>query len=193
MNIDRDEAQPPVSPPAATDINHPARVLALEAEIARLNAKLQRQELSSKEAIADRESRLNQLIVRLVELEQYQNRCRELETRFRVTVAERDARILQLQNQLSLSAASTEDPETRRPRAVAPDRDDLQAIHGIGGHLEALLNSLGIRWYKQIAAWTPADVDFYRSKLDHFPGRISREDWVSHAKELHERKYGEKI
>lgn len=166
----------------------------LEAEIQRLKAKLADAELQVRKSQADRDTKLHGLLIKLVELEPYPARYRELEARFRVTVAERDARILELEKRLAAAAiAPVDDPGTKRIRVPGLDRDDLKAIHGIGEQIETLLNSLGVRWYRQIARWSPEDVTFYSSRLDHFPGRISREEWVARARELHERKYGEKL
>lgn len=175
---------------SATDVNE---VAALKSEIHRLTSKIAQVEEASKHAITDRDSKMHGLLIKLVELEPYPAKYRELESRFRVTVAERDARILELEKRLeSFEARVLDDPATRRPRAN-PERDDLKQIHGIGDQLEVLLNSLGVRWYRQIASWSGDDISFYSSKLDHFPGRIDREHWVERARELHERKYGEKL
>ncbi len=166
----------------------------LKDEIQRLTARMAEMETNSRRELADRDSKMNGLLIKLVELEPYPAKYRELETKFRVTLAERDARILELEKRFAAFESQTlDDPATRRPRASEPGRDDLKAIRGIGDQLESLLNTLGIRWYRQIAGWTPEDVSFYSSKLDHFPGRIDREHWVARARELHERKYGEKL
>lgn len=61
--------------------------------------------------------------------------------------------------------------------------DDLKLIKGIGRQNEDRLQALGIWHFEQIAAWTPANVEWVGSYLA-FPGRIEREDWVSQAKTL---------
>lgn len=61
--------------------------------------------------------------------------------------------------------------------------DDLKLIKGIGRQNEDRLQALGIWHFAQIAAWTPANVEWVGSYLA-FPGRIEREDWVSQAKIL---------
>lgn len=167
---------------------------ALKSEVHRLTARIAELEESSRQKLADRDSKMHGLLIKLVELEPFPGKYRELETKFRVTLAERDARILELEKRLAVfETQPVDDVATRRPRVNGVDHDDLKAIHGIGDQLESLLNSLGIRWYRQIAGWTPEDVSFYSSQLDHFPDRIAREHWVVRARELHERKYGEKL
>lgn len=61
--------------------------------------------------------------------------------------------------------------------------DDLKKVKGIGPTIEKLLHSLGIFYYKQIAAWTDDEVTWVDDKLQ-FPGRIVREDWINQAKIL---------
>ncbi len=61
--------------------------------------------------------------------------------------------------------------------------DDLTKIKGIGQVLKGKLNQLGITTFKQIAEFTPADMDRVNAVLD-VPGRIERERWVDQAKEF---------
>lgn len=77
-----------------------------------------------------------------------------------------------------------------RPEAVEiaeGDRDDLKKIKGIGPVNENQLNELGIFTFAQIAAWTPANVEWVEGYLS-FPGRIGREDWIGQASALQGRK-----
>ncbi|GAB4361816.1 MAG: hypothetical protein Kow0026_25120 [Oricola sp.] len=67
------------------------------------------------------------------------------------------------------------------PKPDAPD--DLKAISGIGPKLEAVLNSLGIWTYEQIAGLTPHEVAWLDDYLQ-FKGRIERDGWVAQAAEL---------
>ncbi len=62
--------------------------------------------------------------------------------------------------------------------------DDLEAIDGVGPMLRALLNDLGVFYFWQVAEWTPREIDWVESKLMHFKGRIRRDDWVGHARQL---------
>ncbi len=61
--------------------------------------------------------------------------------------------------------------------------DDLKRIKGIGPVNENALNELGIFKFKQIAEWTPANIDWVEDFMS-FPGRIEREDWIAQAKHL---------
>ena len=73
-----------------------------------------------------------------------------------------------------------------RPEAAEVDeaaRENLKEIKGIGPVNEGQLNELGIYTFAQIAAWTPANVDWVEDFLS-FPGRIAREDWIGQAKIL---------
>jgi len=62
--------------------------------------------------------------------------------------------------------------------------DDLEVINGIGPMLCELLNEIGVYYYWQIAEWGPAEIEWVDNKLEHFKGRIERDEWVSQAKEL---------
>ena len=61
--------------------------------------------------------------------------------------------------------------------------DDLTEINGIGEALQVKLVNLGITSIRQIAAFTPADIDRVNGVLD-FPGRIERERWVEQARAM---------
>ena len=62
-------------------------------------------------------------------------------------------------------------------------RDDLRMIAGIGPRIESTLHSLGVYHFDQIAAWSPANIDWIERYLA-FKGRIGREDWVAQARAL---------
>ncbi len=79
-----------------------------------------------------------------------------------------------------------------RPTGTAPKlyssptdgpADDLKKVKGIGPGIEKLLNTTGIYYYNQIATWTDDHVTWIDNKLQ-FPGRITRENWISQAKTL---------
>jgi predicted flap endonuclease-1-like 5' DNA nuclease len=61
--------------------------------------------------------------------------------------------------------------------------DDLKKIKGVGPGLEKTLNELGIYHFEQIAAWGPSDIEWVDARLK-FKGRITRDDWVSQAKDM---------
>ena len=62
--------------------------------------------------------------------------------------------------------------------------DDLQIILGIGPKLEALLHSLGVFHFAQIAAWSDDNLRWVDHHLEGFKGRASRDRWIAQAKVL---------
>ena len=68
-----------------------------------------------------------------------------------------------------------------KPRNLAA----LGRVKGVGPKNEDALNELGIYTFKQIAEWTPENVDWVEDFMS-FPGRIEREDWIAQAKTLAE-------
>lgn len=70
--------------------------------------------------------------------------------------------------------------------AIKPSNaDELKRIKGIGTVIEETLNQLGIYQFQQIALWSDDNVAWVEKFLA-FPGRISRERWLSQAKTLNE-------
>lgn len=77
------------------------------------------------------------------------------------------------------------------PAQPSPEgKDDLKRIRGVGPVLERFLNNLGVFTYRQIANWTDADINGIAGKLNVFPGRIRRDNWVGGARALYRAKYG---
>ncbi|HPF23374.1 MAG TPA: hypothetical protein PK417_07845 [Hyphomonas sp.] len=68
--------------------------------------------------------------------------------------------------------------------AAFGQEDDLEVINGIGPMLCELLNEIGVYYFWQIADWGPDEVQWVDNKLEHFKGRIDRDEWVNQAKEL---------
>ncbi|MFU0503230.1 NADH-quinone oxidoreductase subunit E [Pseudaminobacter sp. NGMCC 1.201702] len=66
-----------------------------------------------------------------------------------------------------------------RPETI----DDLKLISGIGPKNEAILHSLGIFTFAQVASWKKAEREWVDNYLN-FKGRIEREDWNKQAKVL---------
>lgn len=62
--------------------------------------------------------------------------------------------------------------------------DDLGRIKGVGPKLKALLASLGVTSFAQIAGWTDEDIARIDSQLGTFAGRAKRDSWVEQAKLL---------
>ncbi len=73
--------------------------------------------------------------------------------------------------------------------------DDLCAIAGVGPAIEGKLKAAGIRTYREIAAWAPADIERVEREVlgGRFGGRIRRDDWLDQARWLHAEKYGRAV
>jgi predicted flap endonuclease-1-like 5' DNA nuclease len=82
----------------------------------------------------------------------------------------------------AVEAEARSTPAAPEPRAG----DDLTRIKGIGGKLNELLVSLGVRNFAQIAAWNDTDIDGVDAQLGRFQGRIRRDNWVEQARLLAE-------
>jgi predicted flap endonuclease-1-like 5' DNA nuclease len=78
----------------------------------------------------------------------------------------------------------------RAAGGLTPPHDELVRIHGVGPKLAALLESMGITSFRQVARLTPEDVAVVNDALGVFPGRIERDDWIGSARELHRQVYG---
>lgn len=68
--------------------------------------------------------------------------------------------------------------------ALYGKKDDLKSISGVGPKLERLLNKNGVYYFWQVATWSHSDIDVIDKRLDAFKGRISRDNWVSQARQL---------
>ncbi|MEE2922807.1 MAG: hypothetical protein VYC38_13675 [Pseudomonadota bacterium] len=68
--------------------------------------------------------------------------------------------------------------------AAFGQEDDLERVNGIGPMLAELLNEIGVYYFWQIAEWGPDEIQWVDDKLEHFKGRILRDDWVGQAKLL---------
>ncbi|MDM7255547.1 MAG: hypothetical protein P3W90_002475 [Paracoccus sp. (in: a-proteobacteria)] len=66
----------------------------------------------------------------------------------------------------------------------AKKSDDLKEIKGIGPKYEKMLNNLGYRRFKHIAAWTEADSARMQEVMPNFDNRIRSENWIGQAAEL---------
>ena len=84
----------------------------------------------------------------------------------------------------SKKAAAKSDAAPKKGKAAAAEfNDDITLIGGVGPALEKKLNALGVTSLKQIAEWTPEDIERIDGELS-FKGRIEREEWVQQAKDL---------
>ena len=64
------------------------------------------------------------------------------------------------------------------------ERDDLKRIKGVGPVLERWLHGRGIYRFVELAGLDATAVAELSSRLEDFPGRIEREEWVAQAREL---------
>jgi len=80
--------------------------------------------------------------------------------------------------------AQAEPPTEPASSTAPPAGDDLSRIKGIGPKLQALLPTLGITTFAQIATMTEADIAELDGKLGAFAGRPARDNWVEQAKYL---------
>jgi len=94
----------------------------------------------------------------------------------------------------SYTSTSSADPlaSARRPddksnllvSAAFGESDDLERISGVGPMLSEMLNNIGVYYFWQVAEWDGDDIVWVDNKLQHFKGRIERDDWVGQAQEF---------
>lgn len=70
--------------------------------------------------------------------------------------------------------------------AAFGDPDELEDINGVGPMLCQLLHDVGVFYFWQVAEWGDEEIAYVDDKLQHFRGRIDRDDWVGQAEELAE-------
>jgi predicted flap endonuclease-1-like 5' DNA nuclease len=149
-----------------------ARVKDLEAQLERLRQDRDRARAHAGdlEARLDKTEQIDPDLPHLMEeLREAKARITELET----AIAERDANIARLEQDLT-------DNLSWEP----PPFDDLKRIPGIGPKYEQALHALGVRTFAQIAAWTEDDIETFAKKLKVHKTRMEKADWVGKAKEL---------
>ena len=141
---------------------------------------------------------------RAVQLEARGDERRSQIADLRARVRERDDRIASLEAELAALQATMEPAAPARRAEPVPlhaeagpppfpavpaggaaggAADDLTRIKGIGPVLKKKLNKIGITSFRQIADFTPADVERVNAVLD-FRGRIEREAWVEQAQAI---------
>ncbi|WP_447603486.1 hypothetical protein [Nitrospira sp. Nam80] len=90
--------------------------------------------------------------------------------------------------------AEVEDAPVAKPgNGSGQPKDDLKKIHGIGPVIERVLNRMGMYTFLQIAQMDQTDIVRVADKLNTFPDRIMRDNWIEGAKQQHYLKYGEKL
>jgi predicted flap endonuclease-1-like 5' DNA nuclease len=105
----------------------------------------------------------------------------------RAELAARDAKIKELEatllsNETKLSELAKELESARAMASGAAD--DLKLIKGIGPAFERELRKLGIVSFAQIAAWSAEDIEQIAPKIKAKPDRIRRDEWIQRASEL---------
>lgn len=73
------------------------------------------------------------------------------------------------------------------------DSDELVFIYGISPGLEKKLMKLGVRTFRQIAAFESRDIERIAGAIGIEPEQIVEENWVDGARQEHLAKYGELI
>jgi predicted flap endonuclease-1-like 5' DNA nuclease len=170
------------------DTQHQAALAGKDEEINMLRARLGDLELVQSR-LSSNEEELNKLKALVND---YGVKLRETEDRERAQTPDAETT-----NEIARLRSRINDLEVMHKRAVNPpprgEWDDLEAINGVGPVLEKMLHRLGIYTFKQVAIWNDEHVDWVDSQLEHFHGRIRRENWIDSAKEEHFKKYGERI
>jgi predicted flap endonuclease-1-like 5' DNA nuclease len=105
--------------------------------------------------------------------------------RLRLMVRLREDRIRELEVALHEQAERAAALE-RELASVRAERspDDLKRIAGIGPGFERALHQIGVTGFRQIAEWTPADVERVAAEIRTTSRRILRDDWVGRARAL---------
>jgi formate hydrogenlyase subunit 6/NADH:ubiquinone oxidoreductase subunit I/predicted flap endonuclease-1-like 5' DNA nuclease len=68
--------------------------------------------------------------------------------------------------------------------ADASEKDDLQAIKGVGPFIEEKLNALGIYTLSQVSKMNSDLEEQVNQAIEFFPGRVKRDEWANQAKVL---------
>jgi predicted flap endonuclease-1-like 5' DNA nuclease len=84
----------------------------------------------------------------------------------------------------ALAEPATETVE-ETAQTVAATTDDLTRLVGVGPRLAERLGGLGVKNFRDIAAWTEADLASFDKALD-LRGRASRDAWVAQARRFAE-------
>lgn len=80
--------------------------------------------------------------------------------------------------------AHAAEEEVEQAAPAADPGDDLTRIKGVGPKLSALLASLGVTRFAQIAGWSEADLAAIDARLGAFAGRPVRDSWIEQARLL---------
>lgn len=145
-----------------------------------MHAELKEQLEAAKRAVLAKEAEVHVIVA------QRDARIAELESA-RTELAARDFKIKELEVAAMASASKIHELERELESArvaAGGGADDLKLIKGIGPAFERELHRLGIHSYAQIAAWSQADIDQIAPKIKAKPERIRRDEWIQRATEL---------
>jgi len=102
-------------------------------------------------------------------------------------------KIREIEDRGTVSTVKELAPKVAKKSVNSDVKDDLKKILGVGPKLESMLNKNGIKNFRQVAELKSDDIKELSTKLGAFKDRITRDDWVSKAKDLYFKKYGEKV
>jgi predicted flap endonuclease-1-like 5' DNA nuclease len=189
----------------------------MRAELLHREERVRTEKAQHQATVQEQEDQLQKLRAGLVEVESLrreivmkQTALEQAEERRVMDVTERDEEIGALRRRLveyrvaqrglgNKAADRTQESPTREKTPSKPahtaeqSKDDLKKIHGIGPVIERVLNRMGLVTFRQIAGWDRTDIERMADKLNTFPDRIVRDNWVEGAKKQHFLKYGEKL
>lgn len=86
--------------------------------------------------------------------------------------------------------AATAAVKERFAALAGAEADDLKEIKGVGPVLEGKLLALNVKTFAQIAAFDADDVAMVSAALSGFKDRVTRDDWIGQATELHDKHHG---
>jgi predicted flap endonuclease-1-like 5' DNA nuclease len=96
--------------------------------------------------------------------------------RLRLIIRLREDRIGELEAELR--------EQRERSASLEQDLARVKCVSGIGPAFERALHAIGVTSFRQIAEWTPVDVERIAREIRTTPRRIQRDRWVEHAREL---------
>ena len=164
----------------AADAERNDRVKQLQSENRELGAQVK----STEEAHAKAQSGL-------AGLEEQAKQARVQNADLQQSLKQQEAELKRLETELAQverktgepAAAGAASPAAAPAQPVSAAADDLSRINGIGEAVQEKLAGLGITSFRQIAEFTPADINRVNEVLS-FPGRIERERWVEQARAI---------
>jgi predicted flap endonuclease-1-like 5' DNA nuclease len=142
------------------------------------------------------EQRLVELQSRIEELNAAQESFREQEEELNRQLAELQEALQEKEDALNRVQESSGRTRSTRPAkihamsATTPppltpaNKDQLQALKGIGPNIEVKLKNLGIETLEQIAALEESDIKRITESIPSFEGNLKRFEWIENARRL---------